>query len=241
MPELTYNIVYKITNLVNNKIYVGVHKTNKLDDGYMGSGTVLKTAIQKHGIKNFNKEILFCFNTYKEALEKEKEIVNEGFLSRKDTYNLRRGGNGGFDFIRKQPEFDKWHQKAIEKGSKNARIVQHQKLLQREQDYYNNPKLCQYCGKPIPYSRRRNNFCNRSCSAKGNPKKKLEYTIKISRLGYLKEEYSHNPKLCLHCNTPIPFSKRRQMFCSKSCKSLKQHKDNPLLRYSNPKGINKKI
>lgn len=33
--------LYQITNLVNNKIYVGVHKTHKFDDGYMGSGKVI--------------------------------------------------------------------------------------------------------------------------------------------------------------------------------------------------------
>ena len=93
--------VYQITNLVNDKIYIGVHKTSDLNDGYMGSGKLIKRAIEKHGLENFKKEILNFFDSYSAALEKEKEIVTDEFLLREDTYNVRRGGTGGFDYINK--------------------------------------------------------------------------------------------------------------------------------------------
>jgi len=93
--------MYQITNKVNNKIYVGVHKTESLDDGYMGSGSIIRRAIDKHGISNFEKVILEHFDNSEAMYAKEKEVVDESFLERDDVYNLRRGGQGGFDYINK--------------------------------------------------------------------------------------------------------------------------------------------
>ena len=93
-----YYIVYKITNQTNGKIYVGVHKTKDLNDSYMGSGKYIKLAIEKHGIENFKKEILFVFDNSEEMYAKEAEIVNADFLAEENTYNLKVGGFGGHDY-----------------------------------------------------------------------------------------------------------------------------------------------
>lgn len=100
--------LYQITNKVNNKIYVGVHKTNNLKDGYMGSGKVIKRAIEKYDIDNFKLDILEFFENPETMYAREKEVVNEEFLAREDVYNLRRGGTGGFDYINNNRSPEEW-------------------------------------------------------------------------------------------------------------------------------------
>ena len=89
-----YHLVYKIVNTVNGKIYIGKHSTKNPYDDYMGSGIAINSAIEKYGIENFSKEILFCFTDEKEAYLKESEIVDENFVKRSDTYNMMCGGEG---------------------------------------------------------------------------------------------------------------------------------------------------
>lgn len=90
-----FYLIYKITNLINGKIYIGQHQTENQNDEYMGSGCLISKAIKKYGKENFKKEILYYCNSKEEMNQKEKEIVNEEFVKRKDTYNLVEGGSGG--------------------------------------------------------------------------------------------------------------------------------------------------
>ena len=92
--KIQYHYFYKITNLINNHFYYGVHNTNNLNDGYMGSGVRLHYAYKKYGIENFEKEILKFFNTSKEAFEYEAEIVNEELIKDNNCYNIQMGGYG---------------------------------------------------------------------------------------------------------------------------------------------------
>ena len=92
-------IVYRITNLINQNFYIGAHQTNNIDDGYMSSSQVVKSAIIKYGKENFKKEVLHEFDNAVSMFAKEAEIVNESFVKRKDTYNLKTGGFGSFSHL----------------------------------------------------------------------------------------------------------------------------------------------
>lgn len=88
--------VYQITNLINDKIYIGVHAVENLeiDDGYMGSGLAIKGATRKYGLQNFKKKILAAFANKVSAYLMEAEIVDLEFVLREDTYNITCGGRG---------------------------------------------------------------------------------------------------------------------------------------------------
>lgn len=89
-----HHLIYKITDLTNQYIYIGAHQTNDKNDTYLGSGKRLKYAIAKHGRPNFIRELLFEFNTAEEMYSKEAELVNADFINRTDTYNISLGGRG---------------------------------------------------------------------------------------------------------------------------------------------------
>jgi hypothetical protein len=92
MSEKKHFIVYKTTNSVNGKIYVGIHETYDVNDGYMGSGNILKRAIEKYGEDKFSREILYDFDNREDMIAMEKNIVDVEFVKRSDTYNLTCGG-----------------------------------------------------------------------------------------------------------------------------------------------------
>ena len=94
-----YYVIYKITNLINNKIYIGKHKTSDLNDNYIGSGVYIKRAIKKYGIENFKKEILHYCTSEEEMNNLELQIVNKDFLNRSDVYNINLGGLGSWDYV----------------------------------------------------------------------------------------------------------------------------------------------
>lgn len=94
MKKQKYHYFYKITNLINNHFYYGVHSTYNLDDGYMGSGKRLHHAYEKYGIENFKKEILNFFNSKKDAYKYESEMVTEDLVNDPNCYNLMQGGIG---------------------------------------------------------------------------------------------------------------------------------------------------
>jgi hypothetical protein len=90
--------LYKITNLINGKYYIGIHR-GAIDDDYMGSGKAIKEAIKKYGRSNFKKDILQEFDSIEKAWDEEQQTVTEQLVNDPNCYNLRLGGRGGWEHI----------------------------------------------------------------------------------------------------------------------------------------------
>lgn len=134
-----YHFIYKTTCLITSKYYIGMHSTNKLDDGYKGSGKRLWRSINKYGLENHVTEILEFVNDRDSLVAREKEIVNEELITDPMCMNLKIGGYGGFTREQqqenarrsnlKQKELSKtntiWYQnkcKSISDGNKKAYV-----------------------------------------------------------------------------------------------------------------------
>jgi hypothetical protein len=99
-----YYVVYEVKNKVNGKKYIGKHKTDDIYDDYLGSGKYLKRAINKYGKDCFEKVILYVFDNKKEMDDKEAELVTDKEVKDEMFYNLKRGGEGGWDHIYNNPD-----------------------------------------------------------------------------------------------------------------------------------------
>lgn len=110
-------IIYKITNNLNGKIYIGKSKYNNKD--YFGSGLKIGYAIAKYGIDNFSKEILAeCDDNIADELE---TFWIEKLDARNDKigYNIAGGGQGGDHYWKVMSlEEKEIHRQKIRKGVK---------------------------------------------------------------------------------------------------------------------------
>lgn len=85
-------IIYKTVNAINGKFYIGQDSKNNPE--YLGSGTLLKRAIEKYGKENFIKEIVEVCSTKTELNEREKYWIKET-KAQEIGYNIAEGGQGG--------------------------------------------------------------------------------------------------------------------------------------------------
>lgn len=91
-----YHYIYKTTCIITNRFYIGMHSTENLNDGYIGSGTRLWRSINKHGKENHVCEILEYLDSRKELAKREKEIITEEMLGNSQCMNLTLGGRGSW-------------------------------------------------------------------------------------------------------------------------------------------------
>lgn len=114
--------IYKITNLINNKIYIGKDTTS--DPNYFGSGLLINRAFEKYGKQNFIKEIIDETDDYEELSEKEIYWIEKyNSTDRKLGYNISKGGDGG-DVFRNHPDLDLIRQKISKNSPKKGKTYE---------------------------------------------------------------------------------------------------------------------
>ena len=87
--------IYIITNLINDKVYIGKRQKSKFDFKYWGSGLIIKESIKKYGIENFSRDVLCWCDSLEELNNMEKYYIKE-YDSKNPLlgYNLTDGGDG---------------------------------------------------------------------------------------------------------------------------------------------------
>lgn len=117
-------LIYETTNTVNGKKYRGAHKTEDPQDGYLGSGKLISAAIKKYGNESFIRTILRECSSLEEMYIAEAEFVTVEWVKDPMTYNLKVGGEGGWDYIAQlletDEEFKNNFRKAVSEAGKRA-------------------------------------------------------------------------------------------------------------------------
>lgn len=91
--NLKFHYTYKITRpTIDNSYYIGVHSTNNLDDGYLGSGNLITASIKKYGKHSHHKQILEHYETRLEACAAEAELITLDELKDPACLNIALGG-----------------------------------------------------------------------------------------------------------------------------------------------------
>ena len=114
--------IYKITNLINNKIYIGKDTTS--DPNYFGSGLIINRAFEKYGMENFKKEVIDETDDYKELSKKEIYWIEKyNSTDREIGYNISRGGDGG-DTLSNHPDLDSIRGKISKNNPKTGKTYE---------------------------------------------------------------------------------------------------------------------
>jgi hypothetical protein len=121
--EKKYHFVYKTKNKLNEKYYYGMHSTNNMKDGYLGSGKRLRYAIRKYGKENFELQIVEWFTDRKSLIDGERRIITDEIVKDENSYNINYGGGGGI--------FNDEHREKFIKGAKKGRETTDKILKER--------------------------------------------------------------------------------------------------------------
>jgi hypothetical protein len=130
--------IYKITNLINNKIYIGKDTTS--DSNYFGSGLLINRSFEKYGMENFVKEVIDETDDYIELSKKEIYWIEKyNSINREIGYNISKGGDGG-DTLSNHPDLDLIREKISKNNPKTGKTYEEAFGVEKATDYKNKLK-----------------------------------------------------------------------------------------------------
>ena len=170
--------IYKITNLVNGKTYIGQHKYKKLNDNYMGSGKILKQAQVKYGIEHFKKDIL-VFNIVKKDFINllEKEYIKFYRSIGKAEYNITDGGEGGNGGVKGHVPWNKGRHHSEKAKKKISEAMRGERNPQYGKHHSEETK------EKISESLKGHNACNKGKRHLNETKKKISRSMRGKHIG----------------------------------------------------------
>lgn len=219
-----FGYIYKTTNNINNKIYVGKKHSNVFIETYYGSGKLIKRAINKYGVNNFKVEVIQFYSTLEELNEAEKYWISY-FKSNYwfgHGYNISGGGDGG-DLILNLPKSD--YDKFIEdcrsrsKGKNNPNYGNGHKISGDR-----NPSKRPEVRKKLSESNKGKNNAMYGKTGDKHPNfgKKYSEEQKNNVSKGVKNQYDNRPfnlRMCSYCNNVYITKSAHTKYCSRKCKS----------------------
>ena len=196
-------IVYKTTNLLNGKIYVGKDEGDR--DHYLGSGYILRRAIEKYGKESFQKEVLEICASREILEEREKHWIKElNATDPKIGYNVAEGGTGGNTYFGKTEEEMRLIKEKISNSAKGRVFSEeHRRRLAEHARSRKGNKPCKFKGQKYEdfMDEGRANFIkeklrtsNKGKKLSTETKQKISDATKGRMLGPMKDSHKENLK-----------------------------------------------
>jgi len=230
--------IYKTTNLINGKIYVGQEKGN--NEQYLGSGLLLNYAIKKYGRKNFKKDIIKKCWSKQEINESEKYWI-KALESRNLNigYNIAIGGQFG-DVLSSHPNKIEIYKKISQSVKKNIKINPNFGMKGKKQSDFAKAKLsklrigiklseehkksiCDSCKIKCNTKEHREKLSKAHCKKGFGPKCSEETKIKIGNAAKNRKK-----EKCIYCKNEYDVSNLKKWH-NENCKL------NPNLNFENRK------
>lgn len=218
-----FGYIYKTTNLLDGRIYVGKKHKPIFIESYFGSGVLITRAIGKYGVENFKVEQIDSADSLEELNEKEKYWIKK--LKSQTTYgnyNIAEGGFGGniFTYLpddRKKQFIERC--KINTKGKNNPNYGNGNKI-RGDKNPSRRPEVREKLRKTS------SGVNNGMYGVVGEKHHRYGKKHNVETRNKIKESLKNTfySKVCKNCNKEFDTKSPRRMYCNDKCK--RQYRDN---------------